>query len=200
MDRISATVDVREFTKALQEYVRESSMDAADAVNKKAGDVAFKAAQSLPTVAEGRGKIQRIGKKNRLWNAIASGGTRLGISKKGKAVRGKGNADLAKEIYESRLRHVPYSRAIFLTLAAKMGKKVSKVRKSSSIDNAIASKAKTGGAIYTPKAILEILGIQQSHSPVMVEALTKGLANQVQDMKDYIARKIAKRAQAHSGR
>ena len=199
MDRIKADWEMAEFTKALREYVYESTLDASEAVNKKAGDVAFKAASSLPSVAEGTAKIQAIGKDNRLWHAIATGATKLGIHRKGKAKRGEGNADVAKQIYESRLRHVPYSRAIYLVLAAKMGKKVGKVRKSSKIDNALAQRAKESGAFQIPEAILEVIGIQQDHAPVMQDAMKKGLANQAEDMKRYLAKKIAKRAQAHSG-
>lgn len=199
MDKIQVDMDLKEFSDAMREYLKYSSLDVADAINKKAGDVAF-SANKAPSVNSKKPerKLNKIGQESRLWHALATGKTRFGATKKGTAVRGKGNADVAQAIWESRIRHISYSKSLFLHLAKKFGKQVTAVR-SKGTDNARATPAPKKVS-ERPEAILEILGVEKAHEPLLQAAIQRGIKAQVKDMQKYINDKIAKRAKAHSGR
>lgn len=200
MDKILVNVDLLEFQAALDEYVKESRLDVADAVNKKAGDVAFKAATARQVNGNRpKGKLNKLGKESKLWHALATGKTKFGVSKKGAAVKNQGNAAVAQAIWESRLRHIHYSKSLFLRLAQKFGKKVKALRASNTVEN-VAAKPATKGMFDKPEAILEILGVDADHETILDEAMLHGLRGQTADMRKYLDDKIAKRAKAHSGR
>jgi phosphoglycolate phosphatase-like HAD superfamily hydrolase len=199
MDKISIDVDLKEFSDAMREYLKYSSLDVAEAVNKKAGDVAFSATRAASVShKKPERKLNKIGKESRLWHALATGKTKLGTSKKGAAVKGKGNADVAEAIWASRLRHIHYSKSLFLHLAKKFGKTVTAVS-SKGVQNAVATHAPKRVS-DRPEAILEILGVEKTHEPLLEKAIQHGIKAQIKDMQKYINDKIAKRAKAHSGR
>lgn len=199
-DQIQVDLDLSEFTAALRQYVVESRLEVQDAVNKKAGDVAFAATKHLPKREKTLGEINRFGKGNKLFHSLATGKTKSGISTKGAAVKGKGNKKIADAIFASRKRHVSYSSSLFLYLAQKFGKKVRALKKMNNIDNAAATLARRSGQFDKPEAVLEIIGVESTHEPLLMDAMQKGLSSQVADMQKYIERKIAERAKAHSGR
>jgi hypothetical protein len=196
---ISIKVDLREFNKALKEYVAESKMEIADAINKKAGDIAFRAAVNTPVAKGITVKDVGIPKGHPFWHAIATGKTKFGVSKKGAAVKGKGNKKIANAIFASRKRHISYSRALFLHIAAELGQKVKSIRKSSKIENAGGLKADRKGLTDKPRATLKIIGVESSHAPILQDALNDGIAWVIKDMAGYVGNKIAKRAKAKSG-
>jgi len=199
-DNVRMDVDLSEFSQALREYLTYSKLDVAEAVNKKAGDVAFSAVKHIKSGSEVTKEIRRLGKGSRLFHALATGKTKLGESTKGAAVKGKGNKKVADAIFASRVRHGNYSRALFLYLASKFGKKVSKLKKTNRIENAKATKAPASGKFDKPQAVLEIIGVESSHEPLLSRAMQKGIDAQVEDMRRYINRKISERARKHSGR
>lgn len=199
MDKILVDVDLKEFSDAMREYLKYTSLDVADAVNKKAGDVAFSAgASSHVSAKKPERKLNKIGAESKLWHALATGKTKFGPTKKGVAVRGKGNAAVAQAIWESRRRHIHYSKSLFLHLAKKFGKAVKSIREKD-VDNISATPAPKKVS-ERPEAVFEILGVEPDHKPLLDAAIKKGLQAQVKDMKKYIERKISERARKHSGR
>jgi hypothetical protein len=52
-DKVRLKVDLREFQKAMREYIVLSEKTVADAVNDKAGDVAFNSIKHLPPFDKG---------------------------------------------------------------------------------------------------------------------------------------------------
>lgn len=200
MDKVTATWEMREFTKALQQYLVESRKDTGTAINEKAVRVAFSASKEMPAAIEVRARISNDHPKGSpLWHALATGKTSHGQNKFGSAVRGKGNKKLADKIYASRNRHAGYSRFLFLKLASDLGGKVRAVKKLASIDNAKGKKATEAGRDDFMKAVLQILGVDQEHGGKLDRAIAQALTLEARDMQKYIERKIAKRAQAHSG-
>ena len=192
-DKVRLKVDLREFQKAMREYIVLSEKTVADAVNDKAGDVAFNSIKHLPKFD--RSKIPPL--ESGLFNAIAAGNVpKFGASRFGVAVKGKGNAKIAKKIRNARIGGGNYSKSLFLKLASEVGKKVRMLKKKPG--NATGKKAVKS---KTPTAYLEITGVDQEHADkVLTPALEKGIAATVKDMRVYIERKLAKIAKAKSGR
>ena len=191
-DKVRLKVDLREFQKAMREYIVLSEKTVADAVNDKAGDVAFKSIKHLPKFDKTRVPLYESG----LFNAIATGKTKFGVTRFGSLVKGKGNEKIAKKIRNSRLGGGNYSKSLFLKMAWEVGKKVSMLKKKP--DNATGKKAVKS---KIPTAYLEITGVDQEHADkVLTPALEKGIADTVKDMRVYIERKLAKIAKAKSGR
>jgi hypothetical protein len=190
-DNVRLQVDLREFQKAMREYIVLSEKTVADAVNDKAGDVAFKSIKYLPPFDKGTVPPYESG----LFNAIATGNTKFGASRFGVAVKRKGNAKIAKKIRSKRLKANNYSKSLFLKLAAGVGKKVRMLRRPKNAEGRKAVKSKI------PTAYFEITGVDQEHADkVLTPALEKGIAATVKDMRVYIERKLAKIAKAKSGR
>jgi hypothetical protein len=201
MDKVTATWEMQEFTKALQEYLIESRKDTGTALNEKGVRVAFSASKQMPSAVEVKAQISTDHPKSSpLWHALATGRTSLGPNKFGTAVKGKGNKKVAEKIYASRNRHAGYSRFLFLKLASDLGGKVRAVKKLASIDNAKGQKADQNGRKDFMKAVLQILGVDQEHGSKLDRAIAQALTIEAADMRKYIEAKIAKRAQAHSGR
>jgi hypothetical protein len=202
MDKVEVSIEMREFQKALMEYLLASKKDVGFAVNKKAGDVAFSASKAMPSAIEVRGSmITDYPRESKLWHAIATGKTKFGVTKFGAAVKGKGNDKIASKIFNSRGRAAGYSTTIFLRIARDFGKKVRSLRLNR-IDNTTIKKAGTAGESDFLDAVFEVLGIDGSrgHHNRIDRAIQDALAEQAADMRKYINDKIAKRAKAHSGR
>lgn len=201
MDKVSAEWEMREFTKALQEYLIESRKETGTALNEKGVRVAFTASKEMPEAIEVRAQISTDHPKGSpLWHALATGKTSLGATKLGAAVKGKGNKKLADKIFASRNRHAGYSRFLFLKLASDLGGKVRAVKKLASIDNAKGQRANEGGKQDFMRAVLQILGVDPEHGGKLDRAIAQALTIEARDMRKYIEAKIAKRAKAHSGR
>jgi flagellar basal body rod protein FlgC len=183
MDRITASVDVREFMAALQAYEKESSRDLKTVVKSTAIDVAFKANQSA--TAAKKSSIPNL--KTGLFNALAA---------KAGFTRGNGNQREAERLYNRRISAIKYSKSLFLKMAQDLGAKVASLRKK--IENA---GAEDKGTILIPAIELTIEGVDMDHaSKVLAPALQEGVNKSAAKMRQRIADKIAKRAQAHSGR
>lgn len=195
MDKVRVTVDLREFQAALRDYVAATEMDMTEATNKKAIDVAFQAAKNTPNSGF---KETAPPRGNAMWHAIATGKTKAGVTRFGAAVRGKGNEDIARKIYDSRIRAKAYSISLWLKIAADLGAKVRKLRKkSASIKNADGDKAKIGPK---PLARLTIVGVELPHSAILQDALRKGIAAVTKDTLTYAKKKLAQRGKQFSGR
>lgn len=202
MDKFDVTWEQKEFQNALREYLVESRMGVADAVNKKAGDVAFSASKQMPSAVEVKTKINTdLPRESALWHALATGKTRSGATKFGTAVRGKGNDKIASKIFNSRTRAAGFSRTIYLKIARDFGKSVASVRLNR-IKNTTIKKAGAERDRDYLDAVFEVLGIDTDggYYGMHNEAIRSALALQAADMRKYINRKIAERAKKHSGR
>jgi len=183
MDKVTASVDTREFMAALREYEKESSRDVATVVRSAAIDVAFKANQSAK--AAKKGSIPTV--KTGLYNALAA---KAGFPK------GKGNQKEAQRLYNRRISAIKYSKSLFLKMAQDLGAKVSALRKK--IENASAADKST---ILIPKFELTIEGVEMDHAnQVLSKALQEGVDKSAAKMRKRVLDKISKRAQAHSGK
>jgi len=203
-------IDMTEFTRTLNAYVKANKRESSDLINNKAKDIAFKAAKHVksatasdinksgpphkPRKPGSRAKPRK--KTNTLFHALASKGNKFG-----KAPRGKGNYDLAKKTIESRKKSTGYSKALFIKLAKNlMGKphgftKNPNAKGRSSIDE---TKAKKSTPI-TLEANLEIPGLRDGHySKVMKPALEKAIREATADMQKYLSDKLQKVADKYS--
>lgn len=182
MDKVTASVDTREFMAALQAYEKESSRDLKTVVKSTAIDVAFKANQSA--AAAKKGAIPSL--KTGLYNALAA---------KAGFTRGKGNQKEAERLYNRRISAIKYSKSLFLKMAQDLGAKVASLRKK--IENAGAEDKST---VLIPAIELSIEGVDINHAnQVLSQALQEGVNKSAAKMRKRIEDKIAKRAQAHSG-
>ena len=198
---VSASWEMQQFQSAFREYLTEARKDAGEETNRRAVNISFKASKEMPTAIEVRANILKDHpKESALWNALATGKTRLGVSKFGSAVRGKGNKKIAEAIFKSRGRHAGYSRYLFLDLASDLGAKVRAVKKLSSIKNAKGTKASEAGKADYVRAVLEILGVDSEHGTLLDKAIAQAMIGEADDMRKYLGAKLAKRAKAHSGK
>lgn len=199
-----------EFRRTLNEYVKANKRESSDLINKKAKDIAFRAAQHVesakvpditklgaphkPRKQGSRAKPRK--KSNGLFHAKASEGNKFG-----KAPRGKGNYELARKTFDSRKRATGYSKAMFIKLAKQLIKKPFAFTKNphakgrASIDG-------TSAKISTPvtlEALLHIPGLNTNHySKVMKPALEKAIREATADMQKYLANKLQKVADKYS--
>lgn len=198
---VSASWEMKEFTNAFREYLTEVRKDSGVETNRRAVNISFRASEEMPSAIEVRGNILKDHPKDSpLWHALATGKTKLGESRFGAKVRGKGNKKVAAEIFKSRGRHAGYSRYLFLNLASDLGGKVRAVKKLTSINNAKGTKASEAGKADLVRAVLEILGVDAEHGGLLDKAITKALVGEAEDMRKYLTARIAKRAKAHSGK
>lgn len=203
-------IDLTEFTRTLNAYVKANKRESSDLINNKAKDIAFRAARHVdnakapditalgaPHKPRKPGSRARPRKKsNGLFHAKASEGNKLG-----KAPRGKGNYDLASKIFNSRKRAIGYSKAMFIKLAKQLMKKPFDFTKNphakgrASIDD-------TSAKISTPvtlTALLQIPGLDSNHyAKVMKPALEKAIREATADMQKYLADKLQKVADKYS--
>lgn len=203
-------IDLTEFRRTLNEYVKANKRESSDLINKKAKDIAFRAAQHVtsakapditklgaPHKPRKQGSRARPRKKtNTLFHALASKGNKFG-----KAPRGKGNYEVARQTFDSRKRSIGYSKALFIKLAKNlMGKphgftKNPNAKGRSSIDGAKAEKSTP----ITLEANLEIPGLRDVHyAKVMKPALGKSIREATADMQKYLANKLQKVADKYS--
>lgn len=199
---ITVRVDTTEFSLALQQYLLHTRKTVVQAVDAKAGDIALRGAEAM-RVAEPY--EQQFPKRHRLWYALATGLTKKGPMPQGVAVRRgldrkKSMTFIADKIFSSRKSGRNYSKAMFLVIAKQLGKKIMRLRKTSKIKNATGTKARDRDRNYTPFAVLEIEGVQESHAPLLEEAMQKGIDFVVKDIAVYVDKKIARQAARHSGR
>ncbi len=191
-DRVTIEFDDREFQRALALYLSDTGKNAADVVNDKAKFICIAASKDVP-VGNVKSEYTRDSK---LFNAIATGGTRLGIPKKGAAVKGKGNAKAAKLIFGRRSSAKGYSRYLWLKMAGELGGKMGK--RAGSMGNANAVKARPS---IRPFATLTIEGLEQSHvTKVMEPALQRAVDKEAAGMLKYLADRQAKVAAKRSSR
>jgi hypothetical protein len=203
-------IDLTEFRKTLNEYVKANKRESSDLINKKAKDIAFRAANHVnsakapditalgaPHKPRKQGSRARPRKKsNGLFHAKASEGNKFG-----KALRGKGNYELARQTFDSRKRSIGYSKAMFIKLAKQLIKKPFDFTKNphakgrASIDD-------TSAKISTPvtlTALLQIPGLDSNHyAKVMKPALEKAIREATADMQKYLADKLQKVADKYS--
>lgn len=208
-DNIKIELDVSEFSRALREYAKVSSRELPEIINHAAIDVAYKAMAQTPRAQ----KSDVIPYESGFYNALlASGKTKYGRIVKGFR-GGFKNKELAKAIYRKRLSAISYSKALWLTVAKKLGANVrSLARKSSSIDGGghgeyvTAKKAKPfttilDKATVVAQATFEIDGIEASHATaVMNSALQKGIDAVAKKTFAKIAKKLREAGRRHSGR
>lgn len=203
-------IDLAEFRRTLNEYVKANKRESSDLINNKAKDIAFRAASHITSAKAS--DITKIGaphkprkpgsrakprkKTNTLFHALASKG-----NKYGKAPRGSGNYDVAKKTMESRKKATGYSKALFIKLAKNlMGKphgftKNPNAKGRSSIDGTTAKKSTP----ITLEANLEIPGLRDGHhAKVMKPALEKAIREATADMQEYLANKLQKVADKYS--
>jgi len=190
-------VDLTEFNAAMRNYVKETKMTVAEAVDKKAIDLAFKANQESKRAD--KGTIQPKG--SQLYHVLAA----TGATRHGKSVKGKGNKKIADKIASGRTSAVNYNKAIWLKLAADLGAAVKRLAKrSAKMDHVTGTKSKKGGVTDKPFALLEIGGLKGVEAKNMREqlepALKRAMTTVIKDMRVYIERKIAERAKKYSGR
>lgn len=187
-------VDLTDFNAALKAYVKESKMEIAEAVDKKAIDIAFRA--NKETKKANRGSIQPKG--SQIYYVLAA----TGATRQGKSVKGKGNKKTADKIASRRFAAINYNKSLWLKLASDLGATVkSLTKKASKLTHAKGTKSKKGGATDKPFAVLEINRLESDNvAEQMAPSLKKAVAASVEDMKTYIARKIAERSKKYSGR
>jgi len=197
-DKVTVRADATELTRALAEYMKHTSKDLPEAINRTAIDVAFKANRAAKKA--NKGKISALAKSSpRLWHALATMGGIDGNNKFGKVPKGKGNQRIAERIAKNRYNAVGYSKAIFLKMAQDLGKRISAKLGRKLPGNSRGRKAKDGG--FRCEATLEIVGVHQDHADdILSPAMKKGIAAAAADKRKYIAKKIAERAEKHSGR
>lgn len=219
---IQITVDLTEFNRALKEYTAVSKLTISEAVNKKARDFCFNAAEHAGIAADGAIKSVDQG----LFHALAAAGpgskgsgafkraaeaaqerikARFGA---GPFPRGKGNAKAANAIQRLRLRATRYSRALWFKLVDQLRSQTSEAKggkkgpaKKNKIKNTTAKAAIESGKFDRPQAVLEIAGVEQRHvQRVLQNAADAGMRDTILDMRDYIDRKLGKVAGDYSGR
>lgn len=219
--KVEIRVDLREFTQALQLYVEESRLEVADAVNKKAGDVAIMAAKrakkaqkgAFPPLSSGIYNALAAADSNKYGGSFGDGAfvAQEKLKKRfgGRVVKGQGNAKAAKYLYNRRAGAIGYSKSIFLRLATQIGKAVRGVKVGKRVG---ALKSKHGEITQAkpaeltkwndkPFATLEIFGIDKDHAKQEIEpALQGGVDDAVKDMRVYLNKKMRERARARSGR
>ena len=203
-------IDTTEFTRTLNEYVKANKRESSDLINKKAKDIAFRAARHVesakvpditklgaphkPRKQGSRAKPRK--KSNGLFHAKASEGNKFG-----KAPRGKGNYELARRTFDSRKRATGYSKAMFIKLAKQLIKKPFAFTKNphakgrASIDG-------TSAKISTPvtlEALLHIPGLDTNHyAKVMKPALEKAISEATADMQQDLANDFQQDADKYS--
>lgn len=181
-DGARITFQDEEFTRVFREYSKATSKTLEGAINAKAKDVCFRAANAANTKTSTF--PDRYPKESPLWHALAA----TGATKFGQAVKGQGNKKLARTIYNSRLRAKGYSRAIWRKIASDFGGALS--GKASKIDHARGIKAKDS---FKPEAQLIVDGLEQSHvDDVMQPAIDAALKYVAADMRLYLAKKMSK--------
>lgn len=221
-DKVTIQVDLTEFNQAMREYVAASKMTVAEAVNKKAADLCFYAADNTDVAPQQRMRALPMG----LFHALAAakpGGkgsanfhaaaeaAQERISKKlgsGPFVKGKKNEQAARAIKNLRVRASNYSRAIWYKLAAQIKAQTSAEikgkrgpAKQNKIKNTSAKAAQESGFTDKPYAVLDITGITEDHSrDVMEKALRRAIPELVADMRTYINRKLSGIASDYSGK
>lgn len=203
---VDVRVDLRQFTKALQQYEQESSRDIATIVKGAAIDVAFKANQATPRAAKGEippassPLYYALASANPVSNGGAFGRAAEAAQRriKGRFVKGSGELKKAARLIRSkRSSAVSYSKALFLKLAAQIGGKV-RVAKSSDIGNAKATETKSK---LRPAVTFKIEGIEQEHAKQIIQpALQKGINAVAVKFRDRLASKLAVNAKRHSGK
>jgi phage gp36-like protein len=191
-DRVTIEFDDREFQRALALYLSETGKSVADVVNKKALFICLHASKDVPI-----GNVKDdYTRESKLFNAVATGGTRLGVHRKGVFVKGDGNAKAAKKIFGGRARAKGYSRFVWLKMAGELGGKSGK--SSSRIEHAKATKAKPS---IRPFATLAIEGLEQKHvDKIMEPALQRAVDKEAASMMQYLADRQAKVAAKRSSR
>ncbi len=191
-DRVTIEFDDRQFQRALASYLTETGTSVSEVVNNKAKFICITASKDVPI-----GDVkQNFDRDSKLFNAIATGGTRLGIPKKGAFVKGTGNAKAAKAIFNRRASAKSYSRFLWLKLAGELGGRMGKA--AAKMNHAKAVKAKPS---LRPFATLSIDGLEQDHvNKVMQPALQRAVDKEAASMVEYLAKRQAKVAAKHSSR
>lgn len=192
-DSITVSVDLTEFTKALRDYAAVSRLTVAEAVNKKARDFCFNAAEHTKVTeiggsAFGKGVKVISGTDEKLFHALASAkpgglgsanfkdaaqkaqariGKRLGA---GPFVRGNSNAKAAAAISQLRFRASRYSQALWYKLVDQLREQTAQAQggkkgpaKKKKIKNVTANAATETKTFDKPRAILKIEGVEQDH-------------------------------------
>lgn len=181
-DGLEIVFDDADFTEALSEYVGVTSKTLTEAINAKAKDVCFKAANETIKPSEVSANIKRYPKGTPLWHALAA----TGATKYGKAVRGEGNKKLANKIYNSRIRATGFSRAIWRKIASDFG--ASLRGKAAKISAARGIKARKS---HKPFAVLLADDLEVDHvRGVMQPAVDRALKHVARDMVKYLSRKM----------
>jgi len=206
-DSVRIRVDTGELERSLRDYMAYTSKTLPEAVNKIAIDVAFQAEKVVTRSAfktVSWEKLAYVGTtttttvNKALFHALATGKTRFGKTRFGAAVKGQGNEEIAKKIFESRGRAVNYSRAIFIKLAEDLGKVLRRSVGRGLPRNASATKARKS---IRPQASLNVDGVEKRHADdVLQPAMQRGIDAAAKDKREYITRKIAEGARRHSGR
>ena len=219
---IRVTVDLSEFNKALREYVDVSRLTISEAVNKKARDFCFNAAEHTDVSADGG--IRDVDPS--LFNALAAaklGGKGSSDFKsaaetaqeriaarfgQGPFPRGKGNRKAANAIQRLRFRARRYSQALWYKLVDQLRSQTAEANggkrgpsKKNKIKNTNANAATQSGRFDKPKAVLDIVGVEDTHvQKVLQKAANMGMRDTILDMRDYINLKLGKVAGDYSGR
>lgn len=191
-DRVTIEFDDRQFQRALASYLTETQKSVSEVVNKKALFICLHASKEVPI-----GNVKDdYTKESKLFNAVATGGTKLGIPRKGAFVKGEGNKKAAKTIFSRRASAKGYSRFVWRKLAGELGGKSGKA--SSKIEHAKATRAKPS---LRPFATLAIEGLEQDHvDKVMQPALQKAVDKEAASMLSYLTDRQARVAAKHSSR
>ncbi len=178
-------VDISEMTRALRDYSAVSKRDLPKLINDAAIDVSFK--------AYGKAKKAKLGDippfKTGLYYALAA---QRGFKK------GQGIKKEAEKIHARRRSAVSYSKALFLALAGKLGKKLRARIGAKEVTNASATKARES---LKPEAVLRIEGVEQSHADdILKPAMAHGISVVAGKFRDKLAKKLAGNAEKRSGR
>ena len=186
------TVNIVEFNHMLKQYIAESRLDVGEAVNKKAGDVAFFAARN--TKAAKRADIMPY--ESGMFNAYAASGH----TKYGTKVKGEGNARLAKFIRSRRVVAINYSKSLWLNLAQQLGKQVKGLKTASGKAADLGSKygkadaAKPSSINDKPFAVLTIKGADDDHAKnILRPAMQGAIDDAAADLGKYVLRKMQER-------
>ncbi|HAF39771.1 MAG TPA: hypothetical protein DCG72_12350 [Gammaproteobacteria bacterium] len=204
-DPVEMEFDMREIIAALSLYETATNKNSVEVLNRAAvnaciGGRGLKGALQLTrnmSLAKLRRhepgqqrKTRAAEKKGRLFHAIAASG-----SKFGKAVKGQGNAKLAKTIYLSRTNARGYSKAHWIALAKDFGARLN-------------SKMEIEGAHGRPATIrtlaahieIERMPNNRHWGDKMIAAYKKGLKNAAADMREYALKKMGETARKYSAK
>jgi hypothetical protein len=204
----TATSNAAAFQKMLADYVTVSSMDLAEATNKKAGDVALFAARY--TKAAKVGDIP--GYKTGLYNALMAARPGIGSQKfqeaaakaqkigGGRKVKGQQNKAGAQSVLNRRKGATNYSKALWIMLAKELGKEGKGAKKAIGISKGLNKKyaeavaAKKASVNGVTTATLLIKGAEDDHIRNILEpSLDPAMAAAARDMAPYVAKKMRER-------